>query len=205
MPKPYWFGDALETLRRLAAEGKTLQEMADHFKKSASAVQAALYDHGVARPRERIRQPRSVHSQETLDAIRAGFIAGDSASTIAGRIGLTRNAVIGIRSRWMKDLVQRRPAAPVAKPPTTPRSRAMATEPLDESAFTCRARVASVLDLEDYHCRWPASGGFCGSRRRPGLPYCRDHAEVAYKSPSTNQNTSAATTARVDGRGVISR
>ena len=41
------------------------------------------------------------------------------------------------------------------------------------------ARVASVLDLEAHHCRWPVSHaggvGFCGCQKAEGKSYCAGH------------------------------
>ncbi len=39
-------------------------------------------------------------------------------------------------------------------------------------------RVASIIDLEPHHCRWPIgepTRGFCGDRRVPGSSYCACH------------------------------
>lgn len=47
----------------------------------------------------------------------------------------------------------------------------------------------SLIDLEPHHCKFPvgdpqlADFFFCGARREPSLPYCRDHVMRAYQPP----------------------
>ncbi|MEW5705115.1 MAG: GcrA family cell cycle regulator [Pseudomonadota bacterium] len=46
------------------------------------------------------------------------------------------------------------------------------------------ARVASILDLEDHHCRFPVrKDGFCGDQKVSGLPYCEAHVRRCYRVP----------------------
>lgn len=42
-----------------------------------------------------------------------------------------------------------------------------------------------LADLKPHQCRWPLEGEkadtvFCGARRKPGKPYCAEHARKAY-------------------------
>ena len=45
----------------------------------------------------------------------------------------------------------------------------------------------SIMDLRESMCRWPlgdptsAEFGYCGTRAITGLPYCHNHARVAYQ------------------------
>lgn len=54
-------------------------------------------------------------------------------------------------------------------------------EPLPEPKAGDVARVASLLDLEEHHCRFPVSSGFCGDQKVSGLPYCEGHARRCYR------------------------
>ena len=42
-------------------------------------------------------------------------------------------------------------------------------------------------------CRWPCGDpkhddfGFCGDNAMPGLPYCEDHARIAYQAATRNR------------------
>ena len=48
----------------------------------------------------------------------------------------------------------------------------------------------SIMELRDSMCRWPlgdpssAEFGYCGARSITGLPYCPNHARVAYQPPA---------------------
>ena len=50
----------------------------------------------------------------------------------------------------------------------------------------------SIMELRDSMCRWPigdpasAEFGYCGTRAITGLPYCPNHARVAYQ-PATDR------------------
>lgn len=51
------------------------------------------------------------------------------------------------------------------------------------------ARVASVLDLEEHHCRFPVrKDGFCGAEKVSGLPYCEAHVRRCYRVPEKTAN-----------------
>lgn len=59
-----------------------------------------------------------------------------------------------------------------------------APEPLPDLSGDTKPLVASVLALEDHHCRWPIgepTAGFCGCNKVPGLPYCEVHSRRAYE------------------------
>ena len=114
----------------------------------------------------------------------------------AGYVGITRNAVIGkvhrLRIPHNTDphvtnaRKPRRPKQPspdklVRKPPAPMVIDMPAPSPDDI------IRVASLIDLEPHHCRYPigdprgAIFGFCGDSKVVGLSYCEHHAMVCYK------------------------
>lgn len=146
-------------------------------------------------------------------ALRVGFKAGESAAIVAARLNqqfrpaypLTRNAIIG---RWNRlglcrgcdpralknRLVPGRPKKNRGKPlvpfavrafiPPTP-----AVYPNPPAATGDVARVASILDLEEHHCRFPvARDGFCGAEKVSGLPYCTEHVRRCYRVPDGKAN-----------------
>ncbi len=61
-------------------------------------------------------------------------------------------------------------------------------EPLPEPKAGDVARVASVLDLEEHHCRFPVSSGLCGDTKVSGLPYCEAHAKRCYRGTVSSPN-----------------
>lgn len=50
-----------------------------------------------------------------------------------------------------------------------------------------------LMDLKPRQCRWPSGDpkeegfGFCGGHALPGLPYCEEHAKVAYQASTRNR------------------
>ena len=67
--------------------------------------------------------------------------------------------------------------------PSFPLEPAPAPEPV---ALAVSERV-TIMDLRDSMCRWPMGDPtspefrFCGARAITGLPYCSQHAQVAYQ------------------------
>jgi GcrA cell cycle regulator len=51
----------------------------------------------------------------------------------------------------------------------------------------------ALIDLTERMCKWPFGDPredgftFCGRPRRPGAPYCQDHAAMAYQASSRNR------------------
>ena len=133
-------------------------------------------------------------TDERIEDLKRYWDRGLSCSQIATRLGgVTRNAVIGKVSRLglAPRMQPRKPSSRVIKP--LPQQRRwvppVTTEPLPPPQDIDTARVASVLDLRDHHCRWPigdpkaADFGFCGRAPTAGLPYCAGHARRAYEAP----------------------
>ena len=67
------------------------------------------------------------------------------------------------------------PAAPPA--PVPPREGAVAT----------RSEGVTIMELREFMCRWPLGDPttpefrYCGRQALMGLPYCPDHAQIAYQ------------------------
>lgn len=124
---------------------------------------------------------------------------GKTAAEIAKELGgVTRNAVIGKAHRLKlsnrvspiqqnnKKPVPANTSKPVEKKPE--KKEAHRVSGIDAG----KPRVA-LTDLGARQCRWPVgdpreeSFGFCGDHIHPGLPYCREHAQVAYQAATRNR------------------
>jgi GcrA cell cycle regulator len=93
---------------------------------------------------------------------------------------------------------------PVAPTPTTPVSalRAVPTakdifRSLEGIGGSTRSEGIAVTKAGERHCRWPVGDPrspdfrFCGCTAHEGLPYCVDHARVAYQNVSKRTRNSA--------------
>lgn len=136
---------------------------------------------------------------------------GHTAAEIAEKLGgVTRNAVIGKAHRLKLSNrvspIQQNKKVPQPKPANRnervvksvqkakPTSKKV-SEPvfIDRSADEQRDNLYSLMDLKPRMCRWPCGDprddafGFCGDEAMPGLPYCREHAKVAYQAATRNR------------------
>ena len=118
-------------------------------------------------------------TEERILNLTAMWNEGKSASEIAGALGkVTRNAVIGKVHRLKLD---GRPS-PI-KGPIKPRVKKVAV-----------SKQATVFS--DKACKWPIGDPrqpdfhFCCSESEPGLPYCAEHAAIAYQ-PARRSNDEA--------------
>ncbi|MDX2027586.1 MAG: GcrA family cell cycle regulator [Alphaproteobacteria bacterium] len=146
-----------------------------------------------------------------------GYSASEIAKRLGG---MTRNAVIGKAHRLklssrpspirrdedgsvpsampvMKSTRKRvmlRPLPPVPMPSTTikpVKDNFRTTETLNK-----RVEGIAVTKAGDRHCRWPVGDPrspdfrFCGCSAYEGLPYCIDHARVAYQNMGRKQRSS---------------
>jgi GcrA cell cycle regulator len=151
--------------------------------------------------------------------IRSVYEPGLSAADIASRIGgVTRNAVIGMYTRWPDELAdtplegRRRRKEP--KKPARPKrqykpSRILAFDPTERAEVQLLApvkcepvvdlpeptpKMTSLMDLTSATCKWPvgdpkeAGFGFCGHAPDHG-PYCPYHAQLAYRGAGRANET----------------
>lgn len=108
----------------------------------------------------------------------------------AGRLGVPGNKQSVAQRRepprrrvpTVRNFVRSLPTRPARAPES---AFGEATElPPDQSPFAVR-----LLDLTEYHCRWPLGDPrapdfmFCGAPPRNGLPYCMRHCQLAYQPP----------------------
>lgn len=121
---------------------------------------------------------------------------GKTAAEIAKALGgVTRNAVIGKAHRLklsnrVSPIQQnnKKPAAVAVKTQPQPIERKIQKAPAQDN----RKRVP-LMDLKSNECRWPLGDprdenfGFCGHAQIPGLPYCAEHAKIAYQAATRNR------------------
>ena len=118
---------------------------------------------------------------------------GRTAAEIAKALGtgFTRNAVIGKAHRLkLSSRVSPISApAPKVKPANTQKS-AIVPRPRPVMAAPVKIDVKGIkmIDLKERMCRWPLGDpkdpefNFCGCNTVPGMPYCVDHARMAYQA-----------------------
>ncbi len=117
---------------------------------------------------------------------------GKTAAEIAKELGgVTRNAVIG-KAHRLKLSNRVSPIQQNKKPAPIPKKKIETTtkEILAEDA---KRKTIGLIDLNPSACRWPIGDpqeeafGFCGDSAMPSLPYCVEHAKVAYQAATRNR------------------
>lgn len=121
---------------------------------------------------------------------------GKTAAEIAKALGgVTRNAVIGkahrlkLSNRVSPIQQNNKKSAPVsAKIQPQSVERKIQKAPAQDN----RKRIP-LVDLKANQCRWPIGDpreenfGFCGHTQIAGLPYCAEHAKLAYQAATRNR------------------
>ena len=126
----------------------------------------------------------STWSDETRVAkLRELWSQGKTASEIGAILGVTRNAVIGKVHRLELS----------GRPSPIKHRRVEAPEPRSNTSLGS----ATILSLGDRSCKWPVGDPlspdfhFCGKCASPGMPYCTEHAALAYQ-PKRARSSSAS-------------
>lgn len=146
-------------------------------------------------------------SEERVELLRRLWEEGLSASRIATQLGgVTRNAVIGkIHRLGLSNRTKTGETAGLASEEIgqgdgiAVLASGDGTIPLGEMPVEIRtgkpaapvalpaSRRVTIMDLRESMCRWPIGDPtspdfhFCGDRSITGLPYCTDHAQIAYQ------------------------
>lgn len=153
-------------------------------------------------------EPRySDWTDDRIAALKKLWAEGLSARCIAGRLGgITRSAVIGKVHRLglpgratqhRFNAGSKRPHKP--RRHHDPRSFKFASQRPSAAVFVAEpyapppkpnipeSERKTLLQLEDGDCRFPVTDGpphqFCARAKVAGLPYCADHARIAYAPP----------------------
>lgn len=145
-------------------------------------------------------------TDERVDLLKKLWSEGRSAAEIAKELGgVTRNAVIGkahrlkLSNRVSPIQQNNKPAA--AKPAAKKADKAVvelasAIKPSIPAAKPPSREAGPLMDLLDLKprmCRWPVGDphdetfGFCGQEVIMGLPYCCEHAKMAYQAATRNR------------------
>lgn len=194
-----WTEAEVETLRTMFAEGASDVAIGAMLGRSPGSVRHARSgrEPGLSRP-----QRRGPDDTERAEQIAAMWADGLSGGQIATRLGLTRNAVIGMVRRL--ELPKRRTAVkwcrtnvrpPRAKQPPYKTYENFARDIAPTLADPSPDDVIGILQLTERTCRWPigdpqdAGFGFCGRDAVLGKPYCSGHAVVAFEPPKKRART----------------
>lgn len=150
---------------------------------------------------------------------------GRSAAEIAKELGgITRNAVIGKAHRLklsnrVSPIQQNNKKPAAAKPVEKRIEKSVADLPLSKAVVKAKqpdreaGSLLSLLDLKPRMCRWPVGDphdetfGFCGEDVIMGLPYCCEHAKMAYQAATRNRiiQAESALAALDIGGGVLKK
>lgn len=135
-------------------------------------------------------------TDERVALLKKLWVEGRTAAEIAKELGdVTRNAVIGKAHR----LKLSNRISPIQQNPKKP-VKANDDKPVQKASPVARVVRAPVnvkgiplTELKERMCRWPlgdpreADFKFCGCDTALGLPYCEDHARIAYQVASRNR------------------
>ena len=161
---PSWTDERVELLRRLWDDG-------------LSASQIALQIGGVSRNAV-IGKVHRLGLAGRVKPIGPGGAQARRKEDLSAEVAL--ETVIAAEEPTLPEppaIVAHRPAPDFPLPPKA------APEPV---ALAVSERV-TIMDLRDSMCRWPMGDPtspefrFCGARAITGLPYCTQHAQVAYQ------------------------
>lgn len=132
-------------------------------------------------------------TDERVALLRKLWGEGKTAAEIASALGdVTRNAVIGKAHRLKLSNRVSPIQQNVKKAPSIPKpanSRGSARKPVIREQ-DIKIKGVAITELTPRMCRWPvgdpkdADFKFCGCASAPSLPYCSDHAKIAYQTTS---------------------
>jgi hypothetical protein len=170
-----WTDLAIEEFKSMWFGGVHIYDMALHFNMVEQSIRAARFRFGL--PERKI----SSWTEERSDYLKENW-GHSTASAIAAKLNISRNAVIGRARRMGLEAkksgpvtgVKRSQPRPVIIRPPAPPPR----EPFSWPEIP--SLNIPLLELEDGQCRFPCDEGFCG---HPIVynSYCGQHARVSYR------------------------
>ncbi|MCF8495604.1 MAG: GcrA family cell cycle regulator [Alphaproteobacteria bacterium] len=137
-------------------------------------------------------------TQDRVDLLTKLWGEGKTAAEIAQTLGgVTRNAVIGKAHRLeLSGRISPIQQNKILPPKKNASSREALPKPVAQASVRVSERNAPKVQLTDLGprmCRWPLGDpreenfGFCGCDSLGGLPYCADHAKLAYQAATRNR------------------
>lgn len=138
---------------------------------------------------------------------------GKTAAEIAKELGgVTRNAVIGKAHRLklssrVSPIQQntKKVAKKVEEKPVVRKIKAVKPKP-EPVVSKPVGELYQLSELKERMCRWPEGDprddtfGFCGDKTVAGLPYCCEHAKVAYQAATRNRILKAEEFDNIDNK-----
>lgn len=128
------------------------------------------------------------HTPEFKERFKKLWLEGLPRDVIAQRLGISYNAVIGLRQRM--DLPPREKPQPKRKKPRSPTERrdGRGSPPQNIANRIKRAAVVAAAPIKvdrmpGQGCQWPTSDApwrICDDARELGHPYCLEHCRAAY-------------------------
>lgn len=119
-------------------------------------------------------------------------LAAKAVGEMSNRVG---GSVLPMMSKVSKKRTMLRPLPPVQMPGSMPKT--YTRENLPSIDTVKRTEGIAVTKAGERHCRWPIGDPrspdfrFCGCQCHEGLPYCVDHARVAYQNVSRKSRVSS--------------
>ncbi len=168
-----WTDERIATLRELWEQGLSASQIAGKLGNiTRNAVIGKVHRLGLS------GRPSPVRAERPAAAVAAAPVpAPKPAEPVRAAVAPAPRPV-----RLVGTPVEAAPAAPrpvAARPAPAPTPAATEAEPMVR---------ASLLSINDRMCKWPvgdpgeAGFHFCGRRAQTGMPYCQDHARIAYQA-----------------------
>ena len=127
-------------------------------------------------------------TEERVALLRKMWGEGKTAAEIAKELGgVTRNAVIGKAHRLRLSNRVSPIQQNTKKPSRIAEMKAAAKAAAAVPRAVIQVKGIKLSELKEKLCRWPLGDPkepdflFCGCQAVPGLPYCGDHARIAYQ------------------------
>lgn len=163
-------------------------------------------------------------TEERVATLKKLWGEGKTAAEIAKELGgVTRNAVIGKAHRLklsnrlspIQQTAKKSATSAASKPKTEDKKAAIsasaaASQPKKKMPKPANMDIpftgkgVKLADLKEKMCRWPigdpqeADFKFCGCANTPGLPYCEEHARLAYQTTSRSRKLREDDFANID-------